>query len=56
MNIKRGHMKIIKIKPENKPETIKGVDKYRVVYPDEPDKEKVSKRFAIKKLKHISDK
>jgi hypothetical protein len=37
---KKGHMKIIKIKPENKPGAIKGVDQYRVIYPDEPGKEK----------------
>jgi len=49
-------MRIIKIKPENKPGAIKGVEKYRVIYPDEPGKEKVKRRFAIKRLKYISDK
>ncbi|MDO9566891.1 MAG: hypothetical protein Q7J15_09145 [Candidatus Desulfaltia sp.] len=49
-------MKIIKIKPENKSGIIKGVDQYRVVYQDEPGKEKVQRRFAIKRLKYISDK
>jgi len=42
-------MRIIKVKPENKPGTIKGVEQYRVIYPDdEPKKEK--RKFAIKKL------
>ena len=49
-------MRIVKIKPENKPGTIKGVEKYRVIYPDEPGIEKVQRRFAIKRLKYIGDK
>jgi len=53
---KGGSMRIIKIKPDNKSGAIKGVEKYRVIYPDEPDKEKVQRRFAIKRLKYISDK
>ena len=50
-------MRIVKIKPENKPGAIKGVEKYRVIYPDdEKGEEKVSRRFAIKRLKYIGEK
>ena len=47
-------MRIVKIKPDNKTGTIKGLEKYRVIYPDEPGKEKVQRRFAIRKLKTIA--
>lgn len=56
-------MKIIKIKPDKKPGAINGdnfdidmTEKYRVLYPDEPGKEKVQRRFAIKRLKYIGEK
>lgn len=55
-------MRIVRIKPYKKPGAINGdnfdinmTEKYRVVYPnDEPGKEKVQRRFAIRKLKTIA--